>query len=60
MPIHELTSRLGVIPPRRIWTHCVSGFRAGITASLLAGAGHDVSLIDDHIDHARALRLLVS
>jgi hydroxyacylglutathione hydrolase len=58
VPIHELTSRPGAIPPRRVWAHCVSGFRAGIAASLLADAGHDVIHIDDHIDRARALGLL--
>jgi len=58
VPLHELTASLGRIPAARIWVHCVSGFRAGIAASLLAGAGREVIQIDDHLDRARALGLL--
>jgi hydroxyacylglutathione hydrolase len=58
-PVHELAGRLGAIPARRVWVHCVSGFRAGTAASLLAEAGYDVIQIDDHIDRARTLGLLI-
>jgi hydroxyacylglutathione hydrolase len=58
IPLHELAGRLGTIPSGRIWVHCVSGFRAGTAASLLATAGRDVIQLDDHLDHARALGLL--
>ena len=60
VPVHELASRLGAIPGRRLWVHCVSGFRAGIAASLLEEGGHDVIQIDDHIDRARTLGLLTT
>jgi hydroxyacylglutathione hydrolase len=58
VPLHELTASLDRIPAGRIWVHCASGFRAGIAASLLAGAGRDVIQLDDHLARARALGLL--
>ena len=42
-------------PTGPLWVHCASGFRASIAASLLARAGHDVTLIDDdYATHGRA------
>ncbi|MFD1214175.1 rhodanese-like domain-containing protein [Arthrobacter sp. GCM10027362] len=46
VPVHELLSRLDELPPGRLWVHCASGYRAGVAASLLQRAGHDVVLID--------------
>jgi rhodanese-related sulfurtransferase len=56
--VHELARHLDTLPDQRLWVHCVSGFRAGIAASLLAEAGYDVIQVDDHIDRARTLGLL--
>jgi glyoxylase-like metal-dependent hydrolase (beta-lactamase superfamily II)/rhodanese-related sulfurtransferase len=47
IPIDQLVSRVAEVPARRVWVHCASGFRAGIAASLLDRAGHDVVHIDD-------------
>jgi hydroxyacylglutathione hydrolase len=55
IPLQELAQRTGDVPDRRLWVHCASGYRAGIAASLLDRAGHDVVLIDDDIEHARHL-----
>jgi glyoxylase-like metal-dependent hydrolase (beta-lactamase superfamily II) len=52
VPIHELPGRLAEVPAGHLWVHCASGYRAAIAASLLDGAGHDVTLIDD--DYANA------
>jgi glyoxylase-like metal-dependent hydrolase (beta-lactamase superfamily II)/rhodanese-related sulfurtransferase len=60
IPLHELPTTLGTIPRRRVWVHCVSGFRAGTAASMLDNAGFDVVHVDDHIERADALGLVVS
>jgi hydroxyacylglutathione hydrolase len=60
IPLHELLARLDEIPPGRVWVHCVSGFRAGTAAGLLADAGRDVIQLDDHIDHAHTLGLVIT
>ncbi len=39
-------------PPAPVWVHCQAGYRASVAASLLAAAGHRVTLVDD--DFARA------
>jgi hydroxyacylglutathione hydrolase len=57
IPVHEVAARLDTLPRQRIWVHCVSGFRAGAAASILANAGFEVIHIDDHIDHAVGLGL---
>lgn len=46
IPVHQLLSRLGELPPGRLWVHCATGYRAGVAASLLQRAGRDVVLID--------------
>ena len=38
--------------PASVWVHCQGGYRAGVAASLLAAAGHVVTLVDD--DYGRA------
>jgi hydroxyacylglutathione hydrolase len=52
VPLHELTARLGTLPPGRLWVHCASGYRASVAASLLDRAGRGAVLIDD--DYASA------
>ncbi|WP_206477447.1 rhodanese-like domain-containing protein [Microbacterium sp. KRD172] len=42
IPLHELLGRLGEVPAGRLWVHCGSGYRAGVAASLLERAGHNV------------------
>jgi hypothetical protein len=37
--------------------HCQAGYRAGIAASLLAAAGHQVILVDDDYGRAAAAGL---
>lgn len=44
-----------VVPPGEVWVHCESGFRAAISASLLASNGRDVVLVDDHITNSTDL-----
>ncbi|AVV45211.1 MBL fold metallo-hydrolase [Streptomyces sp. P3] len=47
IPLHELLTRRGELPPaRQIWVHCASGYRATVAASLLAAHGYDVVLVD--------------
>ena len=58
LPLHALLSRLDEVPDRPLWIHCASGYRASIAASLLARAGHDVTLIDDEYDKTAGLRLV--
>jgi hydroxyacylglutathione hydrolase len=60
IPLHELLARLDEIPPGRVWVHCVSGFRAGTAAGLLADAGYDAIQLDDHIDRAHTLGLVMT
>lgn len=52
IPIHELERRIEELPRARIAVHCASGYRAGVAASLLERAGHDVLLIDDDWENA--------
>jgi glyoxylase-like metal-dependent hydrolase (beta-lactamase superfamily II)/rhodanese-related sulfurtransferase len=58
VPIHRLLDRLDTLPRGPLWVHCKTGYRAAIAASLLARAGHDVTLVRDDLDSARALGLL--
>ena len=57
IPLHALLSRLDEVPQGPTWVHCASGYRASIAASLLARAGHDVTLIDDEYDKTAGLGL---
>jgi len=59
IPLHELPGRLGELAavgtgrlPASVWVHCQGGYRAGVAASLLAAAGHQVTVVDD--DYGRA------
>ncbi len=52
VPLNDLLSRMPDVPDARLWVHCGSGFRAGIAASLLQRAGHDVVHIDDDYGNA--------
>jgi glyoxylase-like metal-dependent hydrolase (beta-lactamase superfamily II)/rhodanese-related sulfurtransferase len=56
VPLADLPERLPAIPPGRLWVHCQAGYRAGIAASLLDRAGHDVVLVDDDFARAAAAR----
>jgi hydroxyacylglutathione hydrolase len=64
IPLHELPGRLGELPavrtgrpPASVWVHCQGGYRAGVAASLLATAGHLVTLVDDDYGRAAAAGL---
>ncbi|MEU5161844.1 MBL fold metallo-hydrolase [Streptomyces sp. NPDC020875] len=59
IPLHELRSRLGEIPPGTVWAHCAGGFRAAIAASLLDAAGREVVAVDDAFTAAEAAGLRV-
>ncbi|GAB3136237.1 MBL fold metallo-hydrolase [Microbispora hainanensis] len=50
IPLHELPARLGEVPGGEVWTHCASGYRASIAASILAAAGRDVVAVHDQYD----------
>ncbi|MEU8276893.1 rhodanese-like domain-containing protein [Microbispora bryophytorum] len=50
IPLHELPARLGEVPAGELWTHCASGYRASIAASILAAAGRDVVAVHDEYD----------
>ncbi|HWM38855.1 MAG TPA: rhodanese-like domain-containing protein, partial [Streptomyces sp.] len=52
IPIHQLHSRLGEVPPGVVWVHCATGMRAAICASLLDAAGRSVVVVDDCFDAA--------
>ncbi|XVQ81918.1 MBL fold metallo-hydrolase [Microbispora siamensis] len=53
IPLHELPARLDEVPGGEVWTHCATGYRASIAASILAAAGRDVVAVLDEYD-ARA------
>lgn len=59
IPVHELLDRLDDVPDGEVWVHCQSGYRASITASILAAAGRRVVAVDDEFDHAAAAGLPV-
>ncbi|MDX6394545.1 MAG: hypothetical protein QOJ73_5608 [Streptosporangiaceae bacterium] len=60
IPFWEIEERAGEVPPGQVWVHCASGFRASISASLLARAGRQVIHIDDDWEHAAPLSLPVT
>ncbi|MFB9313824.1 rhodanese-like domain-containing protein [Nocardioides plantarum] len=47
LPVHEVETAGGRVPPGELWVHCRSGYRAGIAARLLHLAGRDVVHVDD-------------
>ena len=60
IPLHELPARLGELPGRApvpVWVHCQAGYRAGVAASFLAAAGHQVTVVDDDYGRAAAAGL---
>ncbi|MGW7363510.1 rhodanese-like domain-containing protein [Streptomyces sp. NPDC054841] len=59
IPLHELRARIREIPRGTVWVHCAGGMRAGIAASLLDAAGHEVVAVDGGFDSARAAGLPV-
>lgn len=44
--LHQLLDHIHHVPDGPLWVHCASGARASIAASVLARAGHDVTLVD--------------
>jgi glyoxylase-like metal-dependent hydrolase (beta-lactamase superfamily II)/rhodanese-related sulfurtransferase len=63
IPLHELPARLGELPARPVtpvWVHCRGGYRASVAASLLAAAGHQVTIVDDDFGRAAAAGLPVT
>jgi hydroxyacylglutathione hydrolase len=59
IPLHELLGRLDDVPLGQVWTHCTSGFRSTIAASLLQATGRDVVGVDDAFDQADSVGLAV-
>jgi hydroxyacylglutathione hydrolase len=59
IPLQHLLERLNDLPPRTLWVHCATGFRASIASSLLDRAGHDVVHIDDEWSNASEAGLVV-
>ena len=57
VPIHELRGTLGTLPHKRLWVHCMSGFRAAMASSILQTAGFDVVHVDDDFENAVTLGL---
>jgi len=52
LPLPDLPARLAEVPAGTVWVHCGSGYRATAAASLLANAGREVVVVDDHFDRA--------
>ncbi|MGH3908323.1 MAG: rhodanese-like domain-containing protein, partial [Pseudonocardiaceae bacterium] len=59
IPLHDLLGRLGEVPEGTLWVHCGTGYRAGIAASILQQAGHDVVHVDADWSDAAAAGLPV-
>jgi glyoxylase-like metal-dependent hydrolase (beta-lactamase superfamily II)/rhodanese-related sulfurtransferase len=59
IPLDQLVTRVGELPPGRLWVHCASGFRASIAASLLDRAGRDIVHVDDDFEKAAAAGLSI-
>jgi glyoxylase-like metal-dependent hydrolase (beta-lactamase superfamily II)/rhodanese-related sulfurtransferase len=57
VPLHELVSRLGDVPPGEVWVHCAGGYRASVAASVLDAAGRTLVAIDDTFDNAEQVGL---
>ena len=57
IPLHELMSRLGDVPPGEVWVHCAGGYRASVAASMLDSAGRALVAIDDTFDNAEEVGL---
>ncbi|WP_030507994.1 MBL fold metallo-hydrolase [Microbispora rosea] len=60
IPLHELPARLDEVPGGEVWTHCASGYRASIAASILAAAGRDVVAVHDAYDPNTVISQLVA
>jgi hydroxyacylglutathione hydrolase len=57
IPFWELERRIGDVPAGEVWVHCASGFRASISASMLARAGRAPVLVDEDWERAAAAGL---
>ncbi|MEU6081848.1 MBL fold metallo-hydrolase [Streptomyces sp. NPDC047108] len=60
LPVHQLPGRLADVPAGTVWTHCASGMRAAMAASLLDAAGRSVVLVDDHFEAAEEAGLVTT
>ncbi|WP_448071137.1 MBL fold metallo-hydrolase [Georgenia yuyongxinii] len=54
LPIHDIVTRMDEVPEEEVWVHCASGYRASISASLIAATGRRVVVIDDSFDRSAA------
>ncbi|KAE8764217.1 MBL fold metallo-hydrolase [Georgenia thermotolerans] len=54
LPIHDIVKRMDEVPAGEVWVHCASGYRASISASLIAATGRRVVVIDDSFDRCVA------
>ncbi len=55
LPLGDLQSREGSLPPGLLWVHRQAGSRASTGASLLAPSAHQVVLVDDDLSSAEGL-----
>jgi glyoxylase-like metal-dependent hydrolase (beta-lactamase superfamily II)/rhodanese-related sulfurtransferase len=60
VPLPELAARAGDVPAGAVWVHCGSGYRATAAASLLAGAGRQVVLVNDEFTGAASSGLAMA
>lgn len=54
VPLHELIARLDDVPAGEVWVHCATGYRASIAASILAGDGIQVVVVDGTFEEQAA------
>ncbi len=59
IPLHELRDRLDQVPDGEVWVHCAAGYRASISASILAATGRRVVAVDDDFANATTAGLPV-
>ncbi|MGZ6752507.1 MAG: rhodanese-like domain-containing protein [Nocardioides sp.] len=57
LPVQDVETRSGELPPGVLWVHCRSGYRAGIAARLLERAGRAVVHVDDDWDRVAELAI---
>ncbi len=60
VPLQDLVDHLKHLPHGPIWTHCASGFRASIAASIISRGGKHAVHIDDEWDRAAGAGLAMN